>query len=82
MNDFFVLVVAICLAVNIYATTKTIKTSSHTKLRKIYQLLAIWCIPFLGGLTVSLIYMINPTYDGRHYDIGVGAGENGDNGGE
>ena len=82
MDSVFVLIVAIYLAVNIYATANTVKTSGHTNTRKLYQLLAIWCLPFLGGLTVSLMYMINSTSDGRRYDVGVGAGEHGDSGGE
>ena len=35
-------------------------------------MLVIWLIPFVGGLIVSLVYMIDPA-DGRGpYDVGNG----------
>ena len=80
MNSVLVFIVAIYLLVNAYATFKTVRTDACSNTRKLYQLLAIWCLPLLGGLVVSLVYLVNPAYGGRYHD--VEAGEGGDGGGE
>ncbi len=82
MNNIYILIIAAYLAINLYATIKTIKITEHTDAQKIYQLLIIWCIPFLGGLTMSLIQMIRPGYDSGSYDVGAGDYSDGEGSGD
>ena len=82
MNSIHIYIFAIYLVVNLYPTIKTVKTTGHTNKHKLYLLLAIWFISFLGGLTFSLIFMINPAYGGRSYDVGLEDSDDGGGGGE
>lgn len=71
MNNIFILIIAIYLAVNLYPTIKVVKATGQRNILKVCQFLAIWCIPFLGGLTISLMYMVHPAHGGGPYDVGL-----------
>ena len=80
MNSFFVSIIVIYLAVNIYPTIQVLKYSEQKNTVKLFQFIAIWCIPFLGGLTISLVYMIHPAHGSGPYDVGLTEHSDGDGG--
>lgn len=47
------------------------KATGQRNILKASQLLAIWFIPFLGGLTISLMYMVHPAHGGWPYKVGL-----------
>ncbi len=84
MRAVYTVVAALYLILNIYPTIKTARSTELDVSGKLYTTLAIWLVPFLGGLVFSLLYLIKPSHDRDTYDVGLTESEEGgnDSGGE
>ena len=84
MDTALVLIAVIYLAINIYPTIKTFRIAELKKLHRLYKISVIWLIPIVGGLIISLIYLINPAYGRGPYDVGSGyhSNDGSDHGGD
>lgn len=62
---------AICLAINLFPTVKVLRGSELSSQQKLVRLGVIWLIPLLGGLAMSLFYVIGPVHSLGTYDVGT-----------
>ncbi len=72
MDSVLVLIIVIYLVINIYPTIKAFKHIELGKLQRLFRILLVWLVPFIGGLIISIIYAIYPAHSRGPYDVGNG----------
>ena len=62
--DYKIIPIALLVALNFYASFKLLRSGEFEKIQKIFQIIIIWLIPFIGAVIILLFIKDDQTPKG------------------